>query len=200
MAWNKYYIFIKNPDTTDVNNILSNLGLGGYEPAKEASLWDTNKPTTLFMGFYNGNLLIVHPDLAFQFFTATQSNAERRFINLFPNSEIAALVENETVGLFAFAIIDGGKKIRMKDGSDGEVYNDLGDLLPEEIDLLSETIFSEEELEEMKGNDMSDEEIQAAINFETSYRVPNRLSKRYLGETVLEINTPEIKLTMYTKC
>lgn len=90
-------------------------------------------------------ILIVHPDLAFKFFGATQSEKEKRFIDLFPDSEIAALVDNESVGLFSYAIIVDGKKIRMKDGCYGEIYNDFGDLLPEEKDLLSETIFMEEE-------------------------------------------------------
>jgi hypothetical protein len=38
----------------------------------------------------------------------------RRFIDTFPENEIAVLIENSTVGLFSFAIIDHGEKIRMK--------------------------------------------------------------------------------------
>lgn len=197
MAWNKYYIFVQSPKLTDINEILSKLNLGNYKAAKQVPLHYSNKPQTLFAGFYNGNLLIVHPDLPFHFFTDTQSETEQLFINTFPNSEMAVLIENSTVGLFSYAIISGGKKIRMKDGSDGEIYHDEGELLPEEKEILSEQIFEDEEIEEMKENGMTDEEVDATIKFEASWRVPNRLTKRYLGETVSTIDTDKVLVMMY---
>ncbi len=86
----------------------------------------------------------------------------------------------------------------MKDGCDGQIYNDFGDLLPEEKDILSEEIFMDDELEEMKENGMSESEIQEMIKFEASYRVPNKLTERYLDEPVLSIDLEKVKLTMYT--
>ena len=197
MAWNKYYIFVKSPKVTDINEILTKLNLTEYKPTKEVPLHFSNKPQTLFTGFYNGNLLIVHPDLPFHFFGGDQSETERLFIDTFPDSEIAALVENSTVGLYSYAIIDKGQKVRMKDGCDGEVYNDKGDLLPEEKEIFSEQIFPEDEIEEMREDGMSEAEIQAMINHEGSWRVPNLLTKRYLGETVGSMNTDKVMLTMY---
>jgi hypothetical protein len=149
------------------------------------------------MGFCNGNLLIVHPDLAFHFFNDTQTDTEKLFVDAFPDSEIAALVENSTVGLFSYAIVNKGQKLRMKDGSDGEIYHDRGELLPEEKEILSGKIFEDEEIEEMREDGMSDHEVEARINFEASWRVPNLLTKRYLGETVDSIDTDKVMLTMY---
>ena len=63
MAWNKYYIFVKSPALTNMDQILKKLNLEKYKPVKEVPLHYSNKPQTLFTGFYNGNLLIVHPDL-----------------------------------------------------------------------------------------------------------------------------------------
>ncbi len=197
MAWNKYYIFVKTPKSTNLADILFKLNLAKYKPVKEVPLHYSNKPETLFAGFYNNNLLIVHPDLPFDFFHDTQSDTEKLFIDTFPDSEIAALVENSSVGLFSYAIIDNGKKVRTKDGCDGEIYHDEGDLLEEEKEILSEEIFGADEIEEMKENEMSDEEIDAMIKFEASWRVPNRLTKRYLGETVAQIDSEKILLTMY---
>jgi hypothetical protein len=85
----------------------------------------------------------------------------------------------------------------MKDGSDGEIYHDKGDLLPEEKDVLSRKIFEDEEIEEMREEGMTDEEIGLRIKFEASWRVPNLITKRYLGETVASIDTDEIILTKY---
>jgi hypothetical protein len=110
MAWNKYYIFVKEPKLTDAYAILSKLKLENYKAKEKVSLRYSNKPNTFFMGFYKGNLLMVHPDLAFHFFNDEQSDTERLFIETFPDSEIAALVENSTVGLFSYAIIDRGTK------------------------------------------------------------------------------------------
>lgn len=197
MAWNKYYIFVKSPKVTDISVILSKLNLTEYKPIEEVPLHYSNKPQTLFTGFYNGNFLIVHPDLPFHFFSDTPTDTEKLFIDTFPNSEIAALIENSTVGLFSYAIIDHGHKIRMKDGSDGEIYHDEGELLPEEKEVLSEKIFEDDEIEEMKEDGMSDEEVDAMIKFEASWRVPNRLTKRYLGELVGSMDTDKVMLTMY---
>ncbi len=197
MAWNKYYIFVKSPKLKDINVILSKLDLEHYKPVKEVPLDYSSKPQTLFTGFYNNNLLIVHQDLAFHFFNDTQSETEKIFIDTFPDSEIAALVENSTVGLFSYAIIDHGQRIRMKDGSDGEIYHDMGDLLPEEKQVLSEKMFEDDEIEEMKENGMDDNEIEDMITFEASWRVPSRLTKRYLGEEVSTIDTNKVMLIMY---
>jgi hypothetical protein len=197
MGWNKYYIFVKSPKMTDLNEILSKLNLTEYKPTKEVPLHFSNKPQTLFTGFYNGNLLVVHPDLPFQFFSDTPTDTEKLFIDTFPDSEIAVLIENSTVGLFSYAIIDSGRKIRMKDGSDGEIYHDEGEQLPEEQEILSEKIFGDDEIEEMKEDGMSDEEVDAMIKFEASWRVPNRLTKRYLGEPVSLMDTDKVMLTMY---
>lgn len=197
MAWNKYYIIVKSPKLTNTKEILTKLNLAQYKPTEEVPLHYSNKPETLFTGFYKDSFIVVHPDLAFHFFGETQSETEKLFIDTFPESEIAALVENSTVGLYSYAIIDNGQKIRMKDGCDGEVYNDKGDLLPEEKEILSQKIFEDEEIEEMKEDGMSDEEVTAMINHEASWRVPNLLTKRYFGETIGSIDTDKIMLMKY---
>ncbi|MFZ7166101.1 MAG: hypothetical protein ACO1G5_01005 [Bacteroidota bacterium] len=197
MAWNKYYVIVKSPVLTDTKEILSKLNLDQYKPVKEVPFHYSNKPETLFTGFYNGNLIIVHPDLAFNFFKQNQSETEKLFIETFPDSEIAALVENSTVGLYSYAIILKGQKIRMKDGCDGEVYNDTGELLPEEKEIFSQKIFEDADIEMMKEDGMSEEEIDAMIKHEGSWRVPNLLTKRYFGETVGSMDTDKISLMIY---
>ena|ERR1700733_11920127 len=198
MAWNKYYIFIQSPRLTNLDSILAKLNLGQFKPIREVPLNYSNKSGTLFAGFYHGNLIIVHPELPFYFFGDTQSDIEKLFIDTFPGCEIAALVENRTVALFSYAVIVKGKKIRVKDGADGMYFNDRGDLLPEEIEILSQKMFEEEEINEMKGNGLSAEEIAALINFEACWRVPNLISKRYLGEKLDSLDPEKIILTEYS--
>ena len=126
MAWNRHFIFVTTPVLTKLPVILSLLGLGMYSPVKEVSFMETNKPTTLFAGFCHGNLLLVDPNLPDEFFSDTITATEKKFIAAFPNSEITVAVVNETVGLFQYAIIKHGKKVRMKDGCDGVIYHDQG--------------------------------------------------------------------------
>jgi hypothetical protein len=197
MAWNKYYVFVKAPESRDMNALLISLGLGHYKPVEEVPLHHSNKPETLFAGFYQGNLLLVHPDLAFHFFGDGQSETERLFVQTFPGKEIAALIENSTVGLFGYALLENGRKVRMKDGSDGEIYHDMGEQLPEEKKILADEIFGEDELDEMREDGMSEEEVAATVSFEASWRVPNLLSARYLGVPVGAIDTEQVMLTRY---
>jgi hypothetical protein len=197
MAWNKYYIFVKSPESRDLDALLVRLGLGHYKPVEEVPLHLSNKPETLFAGFYQGNLLLVHPDLAFHFFGEGQSETEQLFAQTFPGKEIAALIENSTVGLFGYALLENGRKVRMKDGCDGEIYNDRGELLPEEKEILADEIFGEDELEEMREDGLSEEEVAATVSFEASWRVPNLLSARYLGVPVGAIDTELVRLTRY---
>jgi hypothetical protein len=85
----------------------------------------------------------------------------------------------------------------MKDDADGEIYNDSGELLPEEKEVLSGKIFEDEEIGEMREDGMSDNEVDKRIKFEASWRVLSLLTKRYLGETVDSIDTDKVMLTMY---
>lgn len=64
-----------------------------------------------------------------------------------------------------------------------------GELLPEEQEILAEGIFGNDELDEMREDGMSEEEVQAVVSFEASWRVPNLLSARYLGKPVGAIDT-----------
>ncbi len=197
MAWNHYYIFVKGPGIGDLDSVLMRLNLDAYKPVREVELHEASKPATLFAGIYEDNLLLVHQELVFKFFESDQSVEEQLFIQTFPEAEIAALIINESVGLFGFALIVNGKKVRTKDGCDGNYYNDMGERLPEEQKAISELVFMEEELEEMRENGMSEEEIQSKLQFEASYRVPNLLTERYLGKPVLQIDPGKVRITRY---
>lgn len=77
-------------------------------------------------------------------------------------------------------------------------YNDVGELLPEEKEILSGKIFSDDDLEEMKADGLSKKQIEQMIQHEASWRVPNRLSKRYFGEEIGRMDPDKVLLTKYT--
>jgi hypothetical protein len=197
MACNHYYIFVKGPEFGELGTILNRLNLGAYKPVREVALCEANKSDTLFSGLHENNLLIIHTDLVFKFFESGQSEAERLFIQTFPAAEIAALIIDESVGLFGFALIANGKKVRVKDGCSITYYNDDGEGLPEEQETESEVVFMDEDLNDMREGGMSEENIQARVQFAASYRVPNLLTKRYLGKPVLQIDPRKVTITRY---
>ena len=198
MAWNKYYIMISNQEKPITEKQLEELHLGNYRSIGKVNLFDTNKPQTLFTGHYNNSIIIVHPYLPFKFFEDEQSEEEKAFINCFPNSKIAALVENSTVGMFGFSIIVNGKKIRMKDGADGEIYNNEGIPLPEEDKSYKEfkEMMDKAEKEEII-EDMGEDGFEDYLKFESAWGMPNILSKEFLGEYVGSINGEKIEFVKY---
>ena len=198
MAWNQYYIMVDNQPNPDIDRILNSLGMSNYKKAGKYNLWETNKPDSLFVSHYNNSLIFAHPDIPFEFFRENKSDIEKKFINIFPNSRIAALIINETSSLFGFAIIEDGVKKRMKDGSGGEYYNDYGTPLPEEEESYKD--FSEmleederEEIIEECGEDGLEEYIQS----QAAWGVPNMLSKYFLGDYVCAIDGEKIEFTKY---
>jgi len=197
------YILIKGGAKVEVNDVLHALGLTDYVPEKDVMLYETNKAKTLFIGQYNDVLIITHPDLPFDFFAEKQSETERKLIQLFPTNEIAVLLENEQVGAFGYAIIEQGVKVRMKDGADGEFYNDYGSLLPEELimqgEILRGEIMPEDEIEELR-EDMSEEEVTKHIEFEACWRTPGLIAKRYFdGQTLNNMLGSDTKVTRFIK-
>jgi hypothetical protein len=198
MSWNKYYIIVTRQEGVTPEEVRDRLGLQGYAVQGRVNLWETNKPETLFIGQYRDCILIVDPEMPFQFFLPEPSPAEQLFERTFPDSEIAVLIENGTVNLFGFAIIKKGKRVRMKDGCDGDIYHDIGKPLPEELEISNSIIFPESELEEMReGSD--EDEVARMIDFEASWRTTNALGKRYFGVPLGSLDGNEIMLTRFVK-
>lgn len=198
MAWNKYYIVVTNQQEANPIDILNKLGLTAFNQSGTASFFETNKSDDLFIGTYGDKLIIANPDLTYGFFANEPSEIEEKFVNAFPVSEIAALAENSTVGEFGYAVINNGKRIRVKHGCDGEIYMDIGGKLLEELEILAGQIFDPKELDEMR-EDMDEEEVQRMIEFEASWRVPAQISKRYFNSRIDNLDTDAIKLVRFKK-
>jgi len=198
MAWNKYYIVVTNQQGATPIETLTKLHLTNYQAIGDANFPQTNKSNDLFIGIYEDKLIIANPDLTYGFFAAEPSDIEKKFVEVFPTSKIAALAENSTVGEFGYTIIDNGQRIRVKHGCDGEIYTDIGEPIPEEQTILSGHIFDPEELDEMRG-EMDEEEVQNMVTFEASWRTPAEISKRFFEDRIDNLHTDAIKLTQYKK-
>jgi len=198
MAWNQYYIMVSNQNSPISKEQLGKLGLGKYEEVGKVKLDETNKPTTLFTAHFSNSIIIVHPDLPFKLSEEKPSEEEKKFIDCFPNSTIASLIENSSVNMFGFTIIEKGKRVRMKDGSDGEIYNDYGEPLPEESESYKDfaSRMDDDEKEELI-EDLGENGFEDYLKFQAAWSVPNMLSKRFLGEYIGAIEGDKMEFTKY---
>lgn len=177
MGWKIYTIFISDPGNVEINEtFVSSLGLTGFQYVGEEEFNFGPKRGDLFIGKYNDHLLISNADLNFQFFKSEATKVEKLFIERFRNSEMAVLTSGN---IYAYNIISKGVKVRVMEGGD-EVYQNAGELLPEEIMLSNARLIPEEDLKFMR-EDLTEEEIAKEIAAVISGETVFELTKRYLG-------------------
>lgn len=210
MSWNKFFVLVSNQKNADIPQLLEKLKLTEYKKVGETDLYGTNKPKTLFISHFKDALLFSHPSIPYDFFKshdefqkydAYPSEIENRFINCFPKSLIASIIEDGTGCSYGFSLIENGIKTRMKNGSDGEIYNDFGDPLIEEDESYENfyKLLNENGGEEQLVKEIGEEEFDLHVEYESSWGVPNLLSKRFLGEYINEINGELILFSKYKK-
>ena len=197
MSWKLYLIIISNAADTNPAEVPAKIGFKNLKPHDKINLSEAQRSEILSIGKHNGNIIIVSYQLVFQFYTQPPSDFEKKLIESFPNSEIAALTYNGTVDLYGYNIINNGERQRVKHGADLSIYIDEGEKLPEEIEISKGQLFDKEELEDMKQR-LTKNELQEFIDEEISIRTTFRLTSRYFGKELDQMeNLEEIMLTQY---
>jgi len=198
MSWKLYLIVITNAAKISTAEVPEKIGVDNLSPKQEISLHQAQSAKGLFIGKHKDKLVIVSQDLVFDFYEKSPSDFEKKVLAAFPNSEIAVLTLNGTTDLYGYSIIKDGKRQRVKSGADLELYVDYGEKLQEEIDVLKEKLFDDDELQEMK-EEYSKQELKKVIDQEVSIRAAFRLSKRYFGKAFDEAGSDfeKIKVTQY---
>lgn len=192
-------IIIKSPSLNNTQEILNRLHLENYQPTEKVALCYTTQPETLYAVFYNGNFILVHPDIPLQFFTPIPTATDLLFREVFPECEIAVLLQNYTVGLYGYVVIDQSRTIRKNNGTDDLTFYDKGNLLPEEKEISGREIFDADEIKEMQADGMTDQEIITGQQHEANFRIPALRTNRYLGKPWDAIDCQHILLTRYQK-
>lgn len=184
MGWKAFSILIKPaPDISD-ETLLEILGFRNFtpiddEPYDVAIYPDNDK---VFIGNYKDTLIISEFNLPQQFCTAELSDTEQQLINIFPGSEICAVVLHSGTNYWGYSIIKNGKKIRARMGdADHGTTLDYGDPVEEELELLSKSRLNDREEREYFIDDNQEEpysEDQVGENFVFE------MYKRYTGESL----------------
>ena len=146
MGWKIYTTFIKDVDYVEVNEeLVQALGFKDFHYVEKTKFSFRPKIGELFISNHNGHLLIANADLIWQFTKPDLTKTETCFVSKFPTNDIISLSIGH--GTY-FAVIENGKKIRVREVGD-EVYKDIGELLPEEKLIKIEELIDPDELAEM---------------------------------------------------
>ncbi|HTD42366.1 MAG TPA: hypothetical protein VK671_17165 [Mucilaginibacter sp.] len=174
-----YLIIITHALNMSIANVKAKLGLDSLKPIAEVSFYNAQSiDKGVCIGKYDDKILVVSQDRVFGFYEKEASLFEKQITSLFPDSEIAALTLYDTVDLYGYSIIRGGKRVRIKSGADSEVYIDIGNKLKEEDDVLKEVIFSPDEMKEMQQK-YSSKEVERFVENEVGVRVTHALLLKY---------------------
>lgn len=177
MGWKIFVTFIKNAGDIEINNsLIKSLGFKDFEFVENTNFNARPKVGELYISKYKDHLLIANSDLIWQFTKPDTTKTERNFIERFPSSEIFSL--NLGYGTY-YCLIENGRKIRLREVGD-EIYQDLGELIPEEINLKVEELFDEEELRFMK-EELTHEEFEQQYQSNLAYETAFELTKRFFG-------------------
>lgn len=178
MGWKIFVTFIKDAGNIEINdNLIKSLGFKDFEHIGTTNFNERPEVGELYVSKYENNLLIANASLIWQFTKAETTRTEKAFIEKFPDSEIFCL--NLGYGTY-YCLIEKGKKIRLREVGD-EIYQDFGELIPEEINFKTEDLFSEEELRFMR-EELTQEEFEQQYQSNLAFETAFELTKRFFGK------------------
>lgn len=184
MGWKIFVTFVKDAGNLEINeDLVKSLGFKDFEYIEKTIFNERPETGELYISKYNNHLLIANADLIWEFTKPNISKTEKTFIEKFPDSEIFSL--SLGYGTY-FCLIENGKKIRLREVGD-EIYQDIGELIPEEISLKSENLFEEDELEFMM-NELTEEEFEQQFQSNLAYETAFELTKRFFGKRYDELD------------
>lgn len=190
MGWKIFVTFIKDVGDIEVNDsLIKFLGFKDFEFIGKADFSERPEEGELYVSKYKNHLLIANSDLIWQFTKPNTTKTERSFIEKFPSSDIFSL--NLGYGTY-YCLIENGMKIRLREVGD-EIYQDFGELIPEEINLKLEDLFDAEQLMFMK-EELSEEEFEQQYQSSLAYETAFELTKRFFGKRYDEFDIKDYQL------
>jgi hypothetical protein len=191
MGFRLTLIFLQSEEPKSDEEILKKLGLTNLEKGKTVNFYDTSKQyERVFIGTKGNCKILSNGKLAYQ-----ALEEENPFLSL-ENTEICAIIWDETSAVFGFSLIKNGKTIRKMLVIDSEIECDFGEIIPEELAMKGEEIFTLEEKEEIieeEGEEGFNEKVKA----EKISRIANILAKRYISASLVSLQE-RIELSEYT--
>lgn len=184
MGWKASMIIVNSDKQVNELELLTNLGFQKLKETKSESFEAVHNPKEgkVYVGHYNGNLLICVQDLPATFLAEKVTEQEKVLFNYFGDAEVCALDLHSGVNYWGYSISKNNKKLRARSGSSEEGTTlEYGEPLEQELSLLAKSVLDENgnrvyHLEELP--DESFAEDQVGENFVFS------LASRYFGENL----------------
>ncbi len=143
MGWKTDTLLIRPASPAEeAQGLLSDLGFASLTPLGERpyeqAIWPDKD--TVWVGSCGDCLMISARGLSDLFFQPEPAPRVQALFRRFPHSEVAAVTLHSVVNLWGFALFRDGRPLRRKAGSaDDGTFEDTGDPLPEERDLLAKS-------------------------------------------------------------
>lgn len=202
MGWKVSMIIVNNPIHINPIEILNRLGCKGYSLYESKNVNDIlpfYNNNEVYIGNYRNNLIIYNWILPENLLLDKSTDLEINLLSLFPSSEICVIELFSTVNFWGFKVFKNQKLIRHKVGdADHGTHIDIGEPLPEELELLSKSFIDDEgnrkyNLDEGENEPYSEDQVGEEFVFE--------IVSRYFGQRLDEEDEffEETLLTGYKK-
>ena len=193
MGWKTDTVLIRPARQAEAGEgLLRDLGFQALAPLGERpyeqAIWPD--PGAVWVGSAQDCLMISARGLADRFFEREPSPLVQSLFRRFPRSEIAAVTLHSVVNLWGFALFRDGKLVRRKAGSaDDGTFEDMGDPLPEEGELLAKSSRNAKGERVYRLAEFPDEALpEDAVGEEYVFRIFERFTgeRPDTGQTLLE--------------
>jgi hypothetical protein len=147
MGWKVSAVIINSDVDISSEEILKRLGFPNFKKIEDETFDAAIYPQAnkIYFGKYRDNLIITNDELPQKFITDTLSEEEKLFIELFPESEICAVLLHSAVNLWGYSIIKNGRKVRSRAGSaDDGTFLEFGEPIEQEQKLLAQSELNSE--------------------------------------------------------
>ena len=193
MGWKADAVLIR-PATLEIpaSRLLTELGCENLstlgEMAYDQVIWPNQG--TIWVGAIRDCVIISARGVAERFIEALPSAFADTLLRRFPQSEVAAVTLHSVVNLWGFALYRGGRPIRRKAGSaDQGTFEDFGNSIPEEQDLLSKSALDAKSrriyrLPEFPNEDLSEDQVGEEYVFKVYERLTGE--RPDIGDNLLE--------------
>ncbi|MES2701351.1 MAG: hypothetical protein V4649_01875 [Bacteroidota bacterium] len=142
MGWKASTIIIHNTSRVGDEKLLQELGFSKLTKIKDETFETVINPddNKIYIGSYRDNIIICDSRIPMQFFEDEETLLEKKFKQVFPNSEVCAITLHSVVNLWGYSVVIDGKKARARAGSaDDGTFLEYGLPLAEEKELLSKS-------------------------------------------------------------
>ncbi|MCB2377469.1 hypothetical protein LGH70_07745 [Hymenobacter sp. BT635] len=182
MGWKASLVIINRTIEMTVPELIKKLGGSQVTYTLASTLEKAIYPeeNKLYVGFYQGNTIICDADLPLIFYDEGLSEVEKNFIKIFPEAEIAALSLDSFDNFYGYALLEKGKKTRVKVGDcQVSLRLEVGKPLPEEREIYENSIFRDDKTRLFRiGDDIGTKYTEDAVGEEFVFEI----AKRFLGD------------------